>query len=177
MIVLSGLIALAIAEPNFVKDYAGLWADANGNLLAVQRGIGISFVQDEYCFIVNKISVNANGAFYCRWFGNKAVMRTSTSGTTATFFDPDNPDADAKRGEGLITPGNPNGKGQIHNFQVDFRSVNGSSLIYGGFGYVCPTNNVSMAGTFGGEIMKLTLDEKPQKMKFTSTRGRLKLIP
>ncbi len=152
-----------MTEPSFVKDYAGLWTDANGNLLAVQRGIGISFIQDEYCFVVDKININANGAFYCRWFGRKPVMRSSTTAITATFFDPDAPESSPKTGEGLITPGTPNGRGQIHNFQLDFRSFSGSSMIYGGFGYICPTTNVTMAGTFGGEIMKISLDEKAAK--------------
>jgi hypothetical protein len=129
----------------------------------VQRGQGISFVQDEHCFIADKFSANSNGAFYCYWFGNKPVMRTTTSNVSATFFDPGSPESAAKRGEGLITPGNMNSRGQIHNFDLNFRSFNGSTLIHTGYAYLCPTNKITMAGTFGGDVMKLVLEEKPME--------------
>jgi hypothetical protein len=164
---LVGLIALTIQkEKNFSDLYSGIWADIDGNFLAVTKQ-GVQLMKDERYAVGSEPKVNAIGSYYFKWDSSKSIRTRTETGSAqhvfSDYFHVGKGDTAQLAGEGLIELGQSNNRGVVKSLKVYFKRLKGGDYISQIYSYVCPLTSIGMDGYYKDKNFELKFTTMPSK--------------
>ncbi|MBS1728867.1 MAG: hypothetical protein JST51_19275 [Armatimonadetes bacterium] len=169
MVALIAASILLSSDFRFQDDYAGIWADVDGNFLEVDSD-GMHILRDRFYYIADGFKPNSSGDLYFTWESSLTVRpkwRNFVGGkykfTDGEFFYFDNREDVYKKSDGFVRLGQPNSRGQILSFRAAF---NGDAPKFnGGLAFVEPLSQINLEGKYEDDTINLTIHESPASSK------------